>query len=142
MYELYFAPSTASFAVHWMLIELDVPHELRLVDLEKREHKSPAYLALNPSGVVPTLVIDGQPYGECAALLLSLADRHPERGLAPAVGSAERCAYYQWTLYCANTLQPAFRHWFYAEEAAGPAHAAHAKEQARATRLPCPTVCQ
>jgi glutathione S-transferase len=34
--------------------------------------------------------------------------------------------------FCANTLQPAFRDWFYAEEVAGPENAGAAKMQARA----------
>lgn len=131
MYTLYYSPATASFAVHWMLIELGVPHELRLVDLESRAHKTPEYLALNPAGVVPTLLIDGKPHTECAALLLTLADRHATAQLAPAIGTDERAAYYQWAFYCANTLQPAFRTWFYADEAAGAAAAEAAKEHAR-----------
>ena len=131
MYTLYYAPATASFAVHWMLIELGAEHELRRLDLEAREHKSPQYLALNPAGVVPTLLIDGQPHTECAALLLTLADRHPAAGLAPQLGSAERIDYYQWAFYCANTLQPAFRAWFYPDEPAGAAAAAATQEQAR-----------
>ena len=119
MYELYYSPGTASFAVHWLLVEMQLPHTLRPVDFASRQQKDPAYLRLNPDGVVPTLVIDGVPRTESAALVLTLADRHPERGLAPATGDAVRAAYYQWAFYCANSLQPAFRHWFYPQEAAG-----------------------
>lgn len=119
MYELYYSPGTASFAVHWLLIEMKLPHTLRAVDFASRQQKDPAYLRLNPDGVVPTLVIDGVPRTESAALVLTLADRHPDRGLAPAAGDAERAAYYQWAFYCANSLQPAFRNWFYPQEAAG-----------------------
>lgn len=119
MYELYYSPGTASFAVHWLLIEMQLPHALKLVDFDQRAQKSPAYLRLNPDGVVPTLVIDGVARSECAALLLTLADRHPEKGLAPAAGDPRRAAYYQWAFYCANSLQPAFRNWFYPDEAAG-----------------------
>lgn len=132
MYRLYYAPGTASLAVHWLLIELGVPHELKLVDLARGEHKSPDYLKLNPAGVVPALVIDGVAHGECAALLLALADRHLGAGFAPPVASAERIAYYEWAFFCANTLQPAFRHWFYADEAAGAANASSAQAHARA----------
>jgi glutathione S-transferase len=119
MYELYYSPGTASFAVHWLLIELRAPHTLRLVDFASRQQKDPAYLRLNPDGVVPTLVIDGVPRTESAALVLALADRHADRGLAPAPGDAARAGYYQWAFYCANSLQPAFRNWFYPQEAAG-----------------------
>ncbi len=130
-YELYYAPGTASLVVHWLLIELDVPHTLKPLDLARGEHKSPEYLRLNPAGVVPTLLIDGVPHTEAAALALALADRHPAAGLAPAVDSAERVDYYQWAFYCANTLQPAFRNWFYPAEAAGAGQEEAVKEQAR-----------
>ncbi len=121
MYTLFHAPGTASMAVHWLLIELDLPHELRRIDLAAGEHKRPEYLALNPSGVVPTLLIDGQPCSECAALLLHLGDRHAAGRLAPAPDSPQRAAYLQWMLHLANTLQPLFRQWYYPAEVAGDA---------------------
>lgn len=101
-------------AVHWMLIELGVPFDLALVDFDAGAQKSTGYLALNPSGRVPTLVIDGKPYAESAALLMLLAERHPEAKLAPAVGAPERAAWMTNMIYLANTLLPAFRDWFYA----------------------------
>ena len=131
MYELYYAPGAASLVVHWLLIDLDVPHQIHLLDLQAGAHKTPEYLALNPSGVVPTLIVDGTPVTECAALTLLLAERHPKANLAPAVGTPERATYLQWTLHLANTLQPAFRTWFYPAEAAGEAHAQAAQELAR-----------
>jgi glutathione S-transferase len=130
-YHLYFAPGAASLAVHWMLIELGVEHQLTSLDLAAGEQKSAAFLQLNPNGVVPTLLIDGQPVYECAALLLLLAERHPEARFAPALGSAERSAYLQWTLHFANAVQPHFRIWFSPQEAAGAEHAEVAKELAR-----------
>ncbi len=128
---LYYAPGTASLVVHWLLIDLEVPHVLRRVDLEAREQKTPAYLALNPSGVVPTLVIDGAPRCEAAAIVMHLADAYPLAALAPAPGTPARARYYQWVCFMANTLQPAYRAWFYPDEPAGEAHADAAKAQAR-----------
>ncbi len=129
---LYGSPSTASLVVHWLLIELALPHELIQLDFGRREQKSTAYLRLNPQGRVPTLVIDGQVLTEAAAIALHLADRHPEAGLAPAPGTPARGDCYRWLLFCANTLQPAYRAWFYPDEPAGPAHAEAARAQARA----------
>jgi len=131
MYSLYYSPGTASLAVHWMLIELGVPFELRLVDIETKAQRSPEYLAINPSGHVPAMVIEGVAYAECAALLMLLAERHPERGFAPPPGDPQRAAYLQWMIYFANTLQPAFRAWFYADEPAGAANAEAAMAAAR-----------
>jgi glutathione S-transferase len=123
MYQLYYSPSTASLAVHWMLIELGVPFELVLTDTATGAHKTPEYLKLNPSGVVPTLIVDGAPVCEVAAILMLLAERHADKGLAPTVGAPERAAYLQWMVYLANTVMPAFRAWFYPHEPAGEAGA-------------------
>jgi glutathione S-transferase len=131
MYTLYYSPSTASTAVHWMLIELEVPFDLVLVDIAAKAHKSPEFLRINPNGHVPVLVIDGVPYTECAALVMLLAERHPAANLSPAVGAPERSRYLQTMFYLANTLQPAYRTWFFPEEAAGAENAEAAKIQAR-----------
>lgn len=128
---LYHAPSTAALVVHWLLIELDLPHRLHPLDFDTREHKAPEYLALNPAGVVPTLVLEGQVLTEAAAIVMHLADLHPQAGLAPMLGSAARADYYRWMFYCANTLQPAYRAWFYPDEPAGAAHVEAVREQAR-----------
>ena len=56
MMTLYYSPGAASLVVHWLLIELGEPHELRLLDFDKREQKSPEYLRLNPNGLIPVLV--------------------------------------------------------------------------------------
>lgn len=131
MITLYYAPGAASLIVHWLLIELDLPHELHKLDFEKREHKTPEYLAINPDGLVPTLVIDGQPIFESAAIALHLADSHPEAKLAPVPGSLERARYYQWMFFLVNALQPAYRLWFYPAEGAGEAYAEETKACAR-----------
>ena len=100
-------------AVHLALLELGVPYRLELVDFKRKDQRSEAYLRLNPQGQVPTLVIDGKPYTESAALLMMLADRHPEALLAPSTGAPERNAWYQWQLYQSNVLGANFRCWFY-----------------------------
>lgn len=137
MYALYYSPSTASLAVHWMLIHLNVPFELRLVDFKANAQRSAEYLAINPAGHVPALVVEGRPYAECAALLMLLAERHPQAGLDVPAGSLDRASYLQWFFYLANTLQPAFRAWFYADEPAGSENAEAAKREARAKIESC-----
>ena len=132
MYRLYYCPSTASLAVHWMLIEMGAPFELALIDTATGAQKSPDYLKLNPSGVVPTLIVDGAPVCEVAAILMLLAERHPDQGLAPPVGAPERAAWLQWMVYLANTVMPSFRAWFYPHEPAGEAGTAAAAAVAQA----------
>ena len=116
---LYYAPGAASLLVHWLLIELDVPHELRLVDTAAKQQKSPEYLAMNPNGVVPTLVVDGKPQYEAAALAMLLADRRPQAKLAPSLDDPRRADYVQWMFNLANMVQPLFRQWWYPGEPAG-----------------------
>jgi len=113
MYTLYYSPGTASMVVHLALLEIGCPYELVKVDFAKGEQHRPEYLRLNPLGRVPTLVIDGHPYSESTALLMLLAERHPEAALAPAPGSELRPGWYQWTVYFANALMPVYRFWFY-----------------------------
>lgn len=128
---LYGSPSTAALVVHWLLLELQIEHDLVLLDFDTREHKDAAYLALNPAGLVPTLVLDGQVLTEAAAIALHLADRHPEAALLPAPGSADRAEAYRWMFWCANTVQPAYRAWFYPQEMAGPEHVDATRQRAR-----------
>ena len=113
MYTLYYAPGSANLVVHLALQEIGAPHTLKRIDLDKGEQRSAEYLAINPNGVVPTLMIDGVPHGEAAALAMLLAERHPDAALAPAMGHAQRADFLQWMLYLANNLQPLFRQWFY-----------------------------
>lgn len=120
---LYYSPGSASLVVHWILIELDAPHTLALVDTAAGAQKRPDYLALNPNGVVPTLVIDGVPHYEAAALLVHLADAFPASGLAPALVDPQRIDYTQWMFNLANMVQPLFRQWWYPHEPAGEAQA-------------------
>jgi glutathione S-transferase len=131
MYKLYYAPGAASLAVHWMLIDLGVPFEAVRLDLGARQHKDADYLRLNPNGLVPTLLVDGRPVYECAALLLLLAERHPEAALAPAPGSPARLAYLQWMTHLTNTVQAAFRGWFHPQEIAGEEFASRIQDFAR-----------
>jgi glutathione S-transferase len=118
-YTLYYAPGAASFAVHWLLVALDADFEAVRLDLGRQDQKNADYLRLNPAGQVPTLLIDGRPYAEAAALLWMLADAHPGRGLVPEPGSGSRLAFLQLHFFLANTVQPAFRAWFYPHEPAG-----------------------
>jgi glutathione S-transferase len=122
MYTLYYSPGTASMAVHLALLEIGTPYRLELVDIDRQAQRSPDYLRLNPQGRVPTLMIDGKPHAEVAALLLMLADRHPQSRLAPPVGDARRDDLYQWLAYSSFSLGAAFRNWFYPRDLGSAEH--------------------
>jgi glutathione S-transferase len=116
VYTLYYAPASASMVVHLALLEIGAPYRLELVDLGKGVPRSAEYLKLNPHGAVPTLVIDGRPLTESAALLMILADRHPESKLSPAPGTPAHEEWTQWIVYMSNALAASFRLWFYPSE--------------------------
>ena len=137
MTTLYYSPGAASLSVHWLLIELELPYQLQKVDFASKAQKSPEYLKLNPSGVVPTLVMGGEALTESGAIVMHLADAHPAARLAPPVGSLERAHFYQWMHYLANMLQPQFRAWWYPEEPAGAEHVETVKQRAAERATAC-----
>jgi glutathione S-transferase len=116
MYTLHYFPANASLMPHMLLRELGVPFELVLIDRANNGQKSAEYLKLNPTGRIPLLVHDGKPLYETAAISLYLADNHPEAGLAPRVGEADRGDYLKWMVLFTNAFQSEFRTWFYAHE--------------------------
>jgi glutathione S-transferase len=131
MYTLYYSPGAASLVVHQALLEIGVPYRLERVDFDKDAQRSPEYLRLNPRGQVPTLVIDGKPYFESAALLMILAERHPEARLSPPPGSASRADWYQWIAFFTNALGPAYRYWFYPPDLGSDEHPPAVREALR-----------
>jgi glutathione S-transferase len=122
-YALYYSPGAASMAVHWLLLDAGIPFEARLINIDEGAQHDPEYRRLNPAGRVPTLVVDGVPRHECTALLMLLAERHPDAGLAPAPGSADRAEWLELMVFMANTVLPAMRDWFYADADGDPAGA-------------------
>ncbi len=123
MYKLYGAAGSASVAAHCLLEETGAPYEFVAVDLSG-DTRDPEYLKLNPHGRVPTLVVEGRPVFESAAICAWLADRHPQAGLAPAADAPERAAYMQWLMYLTNTVQEYMLQMFYPDRCT--THAEHA----------------
>src|SRR5215475_5450345 len=101
-YTLYYSPGAASLAVHWMLLELGVPYELKLIDIQSEQQFAPEFLKISPRGRLPVLVVDGRPYTESAALLMLLAERHPNAGLAPRPNEDDRAKWLETMVYLAN----------------------------------------
>lgn len=131
MIELYYYPSNASFAPHVLLHELGVPFQLRLVDRDKDEHKSPEFLRINPNGLLPAL--RDTRHGELvmfetAAILLHLADTHPDARLLPPLGSPERAQAYKWLMWLTNTLQPTVITYYYPDRFVAPGNTAGSAE--------------
>jgi len=139
MLQLHYFPGNASLIVHLVLEEIGAPFELKRVDRDNAAHKSAAYLALNPNGLIPVVVDDGTPgrdgaplvLYETAAICLHLVDTHAGADLLPALGTRERAEAYKWLAWCASTLQAALALYFYPERwAADAAGAAVVKARA------------
>lgn len=133
MIQLHYYPSTAAMVPHIVLEELGVPFERVFVDRTRDAHKAPEYLRLNPNGRIPVLVDGELVVYETAAVVLHLCDTHPQAGLAPPLGTAQRAHFYKWIAWLTNTLQATLMTWFYPERwvAGGDAEAA-AQVKARA----------
>ena len=113
MYKLFYYPRNASWAPHLVLKEMGVSHELVLVDRKTNAHKSEEYIALNPTGRIPTLVDGDLVVFESAAICLYLCDQHPQSTLAPKTGDPSRAEFLQWLFYLNSTLQPELMMYFY-----------------------------
>ena len=111
MIELYFAPGACSFVPHVALERVRAAtgqaFEPRLVKLHKNEQRSPEYLALNPNGQVPTLVVDGKPLTQIVAICDWLDRAFPAAGLLPTDSWARANALSQ-LAWMNNTVHPTF----------------------------------
>ena len=103
----YHNPMSRGRIVHWMLEEVGAPYRVELLSFEKGEHKTPAYMALNPMGKIPTIVHRGTVVTEAAAICTYLADAFPAAGLAPAIGDPARGSYLRWLFFGAGCIEPA-----------------------------------
>jgi glutathione S-transferase len=113
MLQLHYSPSDASLAPHMLLEEIGAPFGLKLVDRSVNAQKSPAYLKLNPNGLIPVLEDGDLVLYETAAILLHLADTHPAAQLVPALGTPARAHFYKWLMWLANTLHATVVPFFY-----------------------------
>jgi glutathione S-transferase len=106
MLSLYFAPGTSSMAAHIALHEIGVAFKSCPLSFAKGDQRQSAYLALNAEGKVPTLMIDGRPLTEVAAILYYLARTYPDARLLPA-DTESKAQVISWMSFVASTLHPA-----------------------------------
>jgi len=115
MIQLHHYPGTAAMIPHILLEEIGVPYERVHVDRMANGHKAPDYLRLNPNGLIPVLVDRDLVLYETAAIVLHLADTHPQSSLVPAVATPQRAHFYKWLVWLTNTLQSTLLVYFYPE---------------------------
>lgn len=113
--KLYFSPGACSLSPHIVLREAGIPFDLVKVDPKtKKTESGEDFLAINPKGYVPVLELDakgGQPgerLTEGPAIVQYLADRVPEKKLAPPNGTIERARLQEWLNYTTSELHKSF----------------------------------
>lgn len=107
---LYHFPGACSQVAVCALEEAGLAYRLELVNLQAGQQVSPEYLAVNPLGKVPCLVIDGVGLTENAAILTYIALLRPEAGLFPASDDPwVRAESVGGMSFCGGTLHPVVR---------------------------------
>ena len=107
MLTLYFAPGSSSMAVHIALHEIGTAFEGKPMSFRQNDMRAPEFLVLNPEGKVPTLLADGRPLTEVAAILFYLAKRFPDAALLPRDDIEAEAQAISWMSFIASTLHPA-----------------------------------
>jgi glutathione S-transferase len=107
MLTLYFAPGASSMAPHIALYEIGEPFDVRPVAFAKGEQRSAEFLAVNPEGKVPVLLIEGRRLTEVAGILFYLGKRFPAADLLPAGDIEAEAQAISWMSFLAATVHPA-----------------------------------
>jgi glutathione S-transferase len=116
MYKLYWAQGSGAMAPQALFEEIGAEYEKIVIDIEKEEHKSAAFLSVNPMGQIPALVLpDGTLMTETAAMLAHIVDRHPEAKLAPPAGGAESARFYRWLFFLSSSVYPTVLRFYYSD---------------------------
>ena len=104
--KLFYAPGSSSLLPHIVLHEAQLPFEsVRIDEHTKAISGGGDYRSVNPLGYVPALVLeDGTLLTEGAAIVQYIADRDPEKNLAPSNGTIERVKLQAWLNFCASEL--------------------------------------
>ena len=93
----YWHPMSSATPIACVLAELAVPHERVRIDIRAGEQRTADYLAINPNGKVPCLVVDGTPMFEALAIHLWLGEHFGvAKGLWPHDGTPARLEAMSW----------------------------------------------
>ena len=112
--KLFYMPGACSLAPHIVANEAGIDLELVKVDgASKKTEQDQDYLATNPNGYVPALVLpDGELMTEASVVVQYLADQKPESGLMPGAGDMARYRVQQWLAFVATELHKTFSPFF------------------------------
>ena len=110
--KFYWAPHTCALATHIALEEAGADYEPVRVDFAAKEQRGDGYRKLNPKARVPILVTDLGVISETPALLLYIAQTHPDAGLAPLDDPFALAQLQAFTSYLCSTVHPARAHMY------------------------------
>jgi len=108
MITLYHSPQTRSASILWLLEELDVPYETKIVGFRRPDgtgSKDPANP--HPHGKVPVIKDGEEMIFETSAIALFLTDKYTAKTLGPRVGEPKRGEYLSWLAYRPGVMEPA-----------------------------------
>jgi glutathione S-transferase len=109
MLTLYLSPGSSSMAPHIALHETGAAFEAKPLSFAKKDTRTPEFLAMNPNGKVPVLLVDGRVLTEVAGILFYLARTFPAAGLLPQGDVEAEAQVVSWMSYIASTIHPARR---------------------------------
>lgn len=112
--KLYFAPGACSLASHIALEESGLKYETQKIDTAAGQQRSPEYLAINPRGRVPALVVDGHVLTENVGILTYVGGGYPKAGIWPK-DTWHQAVAVSTMAWLSNTVHPAFAHMFRAQ---------------------------
>lgn len=107
--KLYYGSGACSLAPHIVLREAGFNFTLEKVDLRAGKYSGGEFTKINPKGYVPALELDnGEILTEGAAINQYLAEKKPESGLLPAVGTMERARCLEWMTFISSEIHKGF----------------------------------
>jgi glutathione S-transferase len=109
MFTLYHSPGSSSMAAHIALHEVGAEFESRVVSFSHKQQRTSGFLAINPEGKVPTLIIDDRVLTEVAGILYYLARKFPAASLLPVGDIEAEARVISWMSFIASTVHPARR---------------------------------
>ncbi len=103
--ELYGAQASGSIAVEAALTLIGLPYRLIEGATWAQESARERVAPVNSMRQVPTLIVPGgEVMTESAAILIDLADRHPQARLGPSLADPRRRQFLRWMVYVSSAI--------------------------------------
>ena len=104
MITFYGSPMSSAGRTHWMFEEVGVPYDYKIINTRAEQHKTPEFLAVNPTGKIPAIVDGDIKLGESMAINFYLAEKYAPSMMPTDL--AERAKVYEWSFWAITNVQP------------------------------------